>query len=172
MFKLCCLSFLRVPPFTVHPIENELEKSQRMQAVVRTSLALCAIVYVMTGCFGFLLFGDSTISDVLSNFDSNIGIPYGFVINDIVRVCYACHIILIFPIIFYPLRLNLDGLLFPSAMTFASDNQRFAFISALLTVIVLLGAIFIPSIWVAFQFCGATVGILLGFVFPASITLK
>ncbi|KAB1211401.1 Sodium-coupled neutral amino acid transporter 2 [Morella rubra] len=133
---------------------------------------VCAYVCHFNGCFGFLLFGDSTISDVLSNFDSNIGIPYGFVINDIVRVCYACHIILIFPIIFYPLRLNLDGLLFPSAMPLASDNQRFAFISALLTVIVLLGAIFIPSIWVAFQFCGATVGILLGFVFPASITLN
>lgn len=144
-----------------------------MEAVVRTSLALCCVVYLMTGSFGFLLFGDSTLPDVLSNFDSNLGIPCGSLINDIVRVSYACHIILIFPVIFYPLRLNLDGLLFPSATRpLASHNLRFALLSAGLTVIVLLGAIFIPSIWVAFQFSGSTVGVLLGFIFPASITLK
>jgi sodium-coupled neutral amino acid transporter 2 len=126
----------------------------------------------MTGSFGFLLFGDSTLPDVLSNFGSDLGIPWGYLINDIVRVSYACHIILIFPVIFHPLRLNLDGLLFPSATPLPSDNLRFALISAGLTVVVLLGAIFIPSIWVAFQFSGATVGVLLGFIFPASITLK
>lgn len=175
-----CNLFTAVPPvvcayvchFNVHTIENELEQSSPMQAVVKTSLALCAAVYVMTGSFGFLLFGDSTLSDLLANFDADLGIPCGSLINDVVRVSYAFHIILIFPIIFYPLRLNLDGLLFPSARPLASDNLRFALISTGLTLIVLLGAIFIPSIWVAFQFIGATVGVLIGFIYPASITLR
>ncbi|CAK9134060.1 unnamed protein product [Ilex paraguariensis] len=158
--------------FNVHTIENELGESPRMRAVVRTSLALCATVYIMTGLFGFLLFGDSTLSDVLSNFDTDLGVPYSSLLSDIVRICYVSHIILIFPIVFYPLRLNLDGLLFPSARPLVLDNSRFALVSTGLASIVLSGATLIPSIWIAFEFTGATVGVLLLFIFPASITLK
>lgn len=143
-----------------------------MRAVVQTSLSLCAIIYVMTASFGFLLFGDATLSDLLSNFNADLGIPYGSLLSDIVRISYAGHLLLAFPIIFFPLRLNLDGLLFPLASPLTSDNWRFALISIGILVIALLGAIFIPSIWVAFEFTGSTVGVLLSFIFPASITLK
>lgn len=143
-----------------------------MPAIVQTTVALCAFVYVMTGVFGFLLFGESTLSDLLSNFDTDLGIPYSSVFNDIVRISYAGHILLVYPIILFPLRLNLDGLLFPSARPLASDNVRFLLISSGIIVITLLGAIFIPSIWVAFEFTGATVGALLAFIFPACIVLK
>lgn len=158
--------------FAVHTIENELGDSPRMQGVVRTSLSLCAIVYLMTGLFGFLLFGDSTLSDVLSNFDSNLAVPYSSLINSIVHISYALHIVLIFPIIFHPLRLNLDGLLFPTASPFVPHNIRFAFLSMGLLVLCLFGAIYIPSIWIAFEFTGATVGVMLLFIFPAAITLR
>lgn len=143
-----------------------------MQAVVRTSLALCALVYLVTGLFGFILFGDSTLSDVLSNFDTNLAVPYSSSINSIVHISYALHIILIFPIIFHPLRLNLDGLLFPSERPFVSHNVRFALISMGLLALCLFGAIYIPSIWIAFEFTGATVGVMLLFIFPAAITLR
>ncbi|KAF3443977.1 hypothetical protein FNV43_RR13667 [Rhamnella rubrinervis] len=164
--------FAYVCHYNVHPIENELEDSSQMRAIVQSSVALCATVYVMTGLFGFLLFGDSTLSDLLSNFDSDLGIQYSSLFNDTVRLSYAGHIILVYPIAFFPLRLNLDGLLFPSARPLASDNIRFALVSIGLVVISLLGAVFIPSIWVAFEFTGATVGVLIAFIFPASITLK
>lgn len=143
-----------------------------MQAVVRGSLALCAVVYVMTGIFGFLLFGESTYSDLLSNFDTDIGIPYSWLFNDIIRISYAGHVILVFPTIFLPLRLNLDGLLFPSARPLALDKKRFVLESLGLVFVALVGAIFVPNIWIAFEFTGATMGGLLAFVFPASITLK
>lgn len=158
--------------YNVHTIENELKEPSQMQVVVRSSLTLCAVVYAITGLFGFLLFGESTLSDMLSNFDTNLGIPYGPLLNDIARVSYAGHIILIFPIVFYPLRLNLDGLLFASSRPLTSDNLRFALISMGLVLIVLLGAIFIPNIWVVFEFIGTTAGFLIAFIFPASITLK
>ncbi|XP_017974528.1 PREDICTED: probable sodium-coupled neutral amino acid transporter 6 [Theobroma cacao] len=158
--------------YNVHPIANELADSPSMPTVVKTSVALCAIVYVMTGLFGFFLFGDSTLSDLLSNFDTDLGIPYNSLFNDIVRISYAGHIMLVFPIIFFPLRLNVDGLLFPSAAPLSSDNLRFGLVTVGLIAIILLGAIFIPSIWVAFEFTGATVGALLAFIFPACITLK
>lgn len=61
--------------YAVHTIQNELEDySPWMQGVVWISLALCATVYVMMGLFGFLLFGDSTLSDLLSNFDTDVSV--------------------------------------------------------------------------------------------------
>ncbi|KAL7190654.1 hypothetical protein ACSBR2_022852 [Camellia fascicularis] len=157
--------------YNVHTIDNELEDNTQIKAVVRSSLALCSTVYVMTSLFGFLLFGDATLDDVLANFDTNLGIPYGSLFNDVVRVSYAGHLMLVFPIVFYPLRLNLDGLLFPSARPLASDNLRFTLISFGLISLIFLGANFIPSIWDAFQFTGATAAVCIGFIFPAAITL-
>ncbi|XXG63173.1 hypothetical protein AAC387_Pa05g1418 [Persea americana] len=158
--------------YNVHTIDNELGESSQIKSVVRTSLAFCSSVYITTSFFGYLLFGDSTLDDVLANFDSNLGIPCSSLINDIVRVSYAFHLMLVFPIIFFPLRFNLDGLLFPSAEPLGLDNRRFALITAGLISIVFLGANFIPSIWDAFQFTGATAAVCIGFIFPAAITLR
>jgi sodium-coupled neutral amino acid transporter 2 len=158
--------------FPVHSIDNELEDSAQIKPVVRTALALCSTVYIMTSIFGFLLFGDATLDDVLANFDMDLGIPYSSLLNDAVRVSYAAHLMLVFPIVFFPVRLNLDGLLFPSARPFHQANMRFALLTIGLITTIFLGANFIPSIWDAFQFTGATAAVCLGFIFPASITLR
>lgn len=158
--------------FAVHSIDNELEDSTQIKAVVGTSLALCSFVYIMTSFFGFLLFGDGTLDDVLANFDTNLGIPYGSLLNDAVRVSYAVHLMLVFPIVFYPLRLNMDGLLFPSARPLVLVNLRFTLLTTGLITVIFMGANFIPSIWDAFQFTGATAAVCLGFIFPAAITLR
>lgn len=126
----------------------------------------------MTSFFGFLLFGDATLDDVLANFDTDLGIPCSSLLNDAVRVSYAAHLMLVFPVVFFPLRLNLDGLLFPSSRPLALDNSRFAFTSIGLIALIFLGANFIPSIWDAFQFTGATAAVCLGFIFPAAITIR
>ncbi|KVH92615.1 Amino acid transporter, transmembrane [Cynara cardunculus var. scolymus] len=123
----------------------------QIKKVVRTSLILCSSVYVMTSIFGFLLFGDGTLDDVLANFDTNLGIPYSSLLNDAVRVSYAAHLMLVFPIVFFPLRLNLDGLLFPRKGALVLDNYRFSAITIGLIGVIFLGANFIPSIWDAFQ---------------------
>ncbi|KVI02606.1 Amino acid transporter, transmembrane [Cynara cardunculus var. scolymus] len=143
-----------------------------IKAVVRASLILCSTVYIMTSLFGFLLFGDGTLDDVLTNFDTDLGVPYSLLLNDIVRVSYAAHLILVFPIVFFPLRLNMDGLLFPNKRPLILDNMRFASVTIGLMVLVFLGANFIPSIWVAFEFTGATAAVCIGFIFPSAITLR
>ncbi|XP_065879775.1 amino acid transporter AVT6A-like [Euphorbia lathyris] len=158
--------------FNVHTIQNELEDSTMIQPVVWTSLALCSTVYIMTSFFGILLFGDSTLDDVLANFDTNLGVPYSYVLNDIVRISYALHLMLVFPVVFHPLRLNLDGLIFSSARPLVLDNCRFILISISIISGIFIGANFVPSIWVAFQLTGATSSICLGFVFPAAIALR
>ncbi|XP_050221898.1 amino acid transporter AVT6A-like [Mercurialis annua] len=156
----------------IHTIENELKDSSLIQPVVRTSVALCSTVYILTSLFGILLFGDSTLDNVLTNFDTNLGVPYNNVLNDVIRISYALHLILVFPVVFHPLRLNLDGLLFPSARPLSSDNRRFTLISIALISVIFLGATFIPSIWVAFQFTGATSSNAIGFIFPAAVVLR
>ncbi|CAN1795039.1 Amino acid transporter AVT6A [Linum perenne] len=131
-----------------------VEDPSQIRKVVQASLALCSSAYIMISLFGFLLFGDSTLDDVLANFNTDLGggIPYSSVINDIVRVSYALHLMLVFPVLFYPLRLSIDGLLFPSATMPLSLDSR--------------------SIWDAFQFTGATSAVCLGFIFPAAIALR
>ncbi|CAN6214255.1 unnamed protein product [Urochloa humidicola] len=158
--------------YNVHPINNELKDSSQIKPIVHTSLTLCSSIYITTSFFGYLLFGESTLSDVLANFDSNLGIPYSSVLNDAVRVSYAVHLMLVFPMIFHALRLNLDGLLFVSARPLSSDNRRFGIVTAVLLLVIFGSANFIPSIWDAFQFTGATAAVCIAFIFPAAITLR
>lgn len=143
-----------------------------MKSIVRTSLSLCSIVYVATGAFGLLLFGDHTLDDVLANFDGDLGIPYSLLLDDVVRLSYGIHLMLVFPVVFFSLRLNLDGLLFPYAIPFAFDNRRFFLASAALIGFIFVGANFVPSIWDAFQFTGATAAVSVGFIFPAAVALR
>ncbi|KAI4352335.1 hypothetical protein L6164_006598 [Bauhinia variegata] len=158
--------------YNVHSIDNELEDTSQMQGVVRAALALCSSVYLMISFFGFLLFGDGTLDDVLANFDTDLGIPFSAVLNDAVRLSYAAHLMLVFPVVFYPLRLNIDGLLFSKSTPLVLDNFRFASLTVTLIGLIFLGANFIPSIWDAFQFTGATAAVCLGFIFPAAIILR
>lgn len=154
------------------PIENELKDPTQMKSIVRKSLTLCTSVYIATSFFGVVLFGDHTMDDVLANFDGDLGIPYSSLLDDLVRVSYGLHLMLVFPIVFFSLRLNIDGLLFPYAIPIAFDNKRFFSVTIALMGFILMGASFVPSIWDAFQFTGATAAVCVGFIFPAAITLR
>ncbi|KAI3491226.1 hypothetical protein L1887_44473 [Cichorium endivia] len=156
----------------VHPIDNELKDPTQMKSIVRTSIMLCSSVYVATSFFGFLLFGDHTLDDVLANFDGDLGISHSSLINDVVRISYCLHLMLVFPIVFFSLRLNLDGLLFPYAIPIAFDNRRFVLVTTCLMTFIFVGANFVPSIWDAFQFTGATATVSVGFIFPAAVALR
>ncbi|KAE9590298.1 hypothetical protein Lal_00028138 [Lupinus albus] len=158
--------------YNVHSIDNELKDSSQMYGVVRTALTLCSSVYLMTSFFGYLLFGEGTLDDVLANFDTDLGIPFSSVLNDTVRLSYTAHLMLVFPVVFYPLRINIDGLLFSKSRLLVLDNSRFASITISLIGVIFMGANFIPSIWDAFQFTGATASVCVGFIFPAAITLR
>ncbi|WZZ04873.1 amino acid transporter AVT6B-like [Brassica napus] len=156
----------------VHNIQNELQDSTQIKPVVRSSLIMSSSVYIVTSLFGYLLFGEYTHEDVLKNFDTHLKIPYGPVLSDVVRVSYAAHLMLVFPIIFYPLRVNVDGLFFPTAPSLTTSNLRFRSITAGLIAVIFVGANFIPSIWDAFQLIGATASVCIGFIFPAAVILK
>jgi hypothetical protein len=143
-----------------------------MQKVVRDSLVLCTGIYLCTAMFAYLLFGEATSDDVLANFDTDLGIPFAHTIALIVRASYAVHIMLVFPLLHFSLRLNVDGLLFPKAHPLVHDNLRFVLLTGVLVGLIFIGSTLVPNIWVAFQFTGATASVCLAFIFPALILLK
>jgi amino acid permease len=73
--------------FNVQPIYYELkeETPQNMYKIGRISTLLCVVVYALTAVSGYLLFGEDTESDVLTNFDKNLGIRFSTLLNYIVR---------------------------------------------------------------------------------------
>lgn len=161
----------------VHPIANELagtvdSSDEKMQTVVRWSMFLCGTIYLCTATFGYLLFGDATGDDILSNFDTDLGVPFSHLICIIVRISYAVHIMLVFPLLNFSLRLNLDSILFSRAAPLAHDSVRFALITGFLICCIFLGSAVVPNIWIVFQFTGATATVCLGFIFPALVLLK
>ncbi|RDX97161.1 Amino acid transporter AVT6C, partial [Mucuna pruriens] len=158
--------------FNVHPIGFELAKPSDMATAVRLALLLCAAIYLAIGLFGYLLFGNSTQSDILINFDQNADSAVGSLFNTLVRVSYALHVMLVFPLLNFSLRANIDELLFSKKPLLATDNKRFVILTLVLLAVSYLAAIAIPDIWYFFQFLGSSSVVCLGFIFPGSIVLR
>ncbi|KAK0591742.1 hypothetical protein LWI29_007253 [Acer saccharum] len=160
--------------FNVHPIGRELEKPSDMIKATRISMVLCALIYFSIGLFGYLLFGDSIMADILVNFDqSSSSSALGSLLNDIVRLSYAFHLMLVFPLINFSLRTNIDEIVFSKKQhSLEKDTYRFVFLTLVLLAFSYLAAITIPDIWYFFQFLGSTSAVCLCFIFPGAIVLR
>ncbi|KAL6853753.1 hypothetical protein ACP4OV_019782 [Aristida adscensionis] len=158
--------------FNVHPIRAELSKTSDMKAAVRISLVLCAAIYAAVGFFGYLLFGDATMDDVLANFDRSSGAGVPQALNDAARLSYALHLVLVFPLLLFSLRVNVDELLFPGRRPLATDTRRFVSLTAVLMAVLYALAIAIPSIWTLFEYSGSTFAVTISLIFPGAIVLR
>ncbi|KAL8552279.1 hypothetical protein ACS0TY_001102 [Phlomoides rotata] len=158
--------------FNVHAIGVELGRPATMISASRIALVLCGAIYFTIGIFGYLLFGDSTMDDILVNFDQSSGSSISSFLNDIVRLSYALHLMLVFPLLNFSLRTNIDEFLFSKKRPLAAANTRFVLLSLALLVVAYTLAISIPSIWYLFQFMGSTSAVCLAFIFPGAIALR
>ncbi|RVW81013.1 Amino acid transporter AVT6E [Vitis vinifera] len=160
--------------FNVQPIYNELEgpSPQKMNRVGRITTVLCIVVYALTAISGYLLFGKDTESDVLTNFDKNLGIRFSSALNYIVRVGYVLHLVLVFPVVHFSLRQTVDALMFEASAPLSESRKRSLALTVVLLMLIYFGSTMIPNIWTAFKFTGATTAVSLGFIFPALIALK
>ncbi|KAH0658209.1 hypothetical protein KY289_026957 [Solanum tuberosum] len=160
--------------FNVHPIEIELGIPGAMTSAVKISLVVCSVIYFSIGIFGYLLFGDSINADILVNFDtsSSGAIAISPILNDIVRLSYALHLMLVFPLLNFSLRANIDELIFPKKELLATDTKRFMFLTLILLALSYIVAIAIPSVWYIYQFMGSTSNVCLAFIFPGAIALR
>ncbi|KAL5574529.1 hypothetical protein UlMin_016228 [Ulmus minor] len=160
--------------FNVQPIYNELEgpSPQKMNRVGRITTVLCVVVYAATAISGFLLFGKDTESDILINFDKDLGIKFSSALNYIVRVGYILHLVLVFPVIHFSLRQTVDKLVFKGSAPLLESRKRSLALTVVLLALIYLGSTMIPSIWTAFKFTGATTAVSLGFIFPPLVALR
>jgi amino acid permease len=160
--------------FNVQPIYNELEgrSPQKMNRVGRFTTILCILVYAATALSGYLLFGEDTESDVLTNFDKDLGIRFSSALNYIVRVGYVLHLILVFPVIHFSLRQTVDTLVFEGSPPLAESRKRSLGLTAILLILIYIGCTMIPNIWTAFKFTGATTAVSLGFIFPPLVAIR
>lgn len=156
----------------VHPIRAELGEPSDMKLAARISLLICVLIYSSIGFFGYLLFGDSIMADMLVNFDQNSGSTFGQLLNIIVRSSYAMHLLLVFPVMNFSLRANIDELLFPHKPVLAESNSRFLILTCILLSFSYFVAIAIPNIWYFFQFMGSTTVVCLSFIFPGALILR
>ncbi|OMO75866.1 Amino acid transporter, transmembrane [Corchorus olitorius] len=157
----------------IHPIRAELGRPSDMSTAIRISLAICIAIYFSIGFFGYLLFGDSIMADILVNFDQNSDTAAGRIVNDIVRLSYAMHLVLVFPVMNFSLRANIDELFFTKKpVLLANDTPRFAVLTCILLAVTYIIAIVIPNIWYFFQFLGSTTVVCLSFIFPGAIVLR
>ncbi|GKA83026.1 transmembrane amino acid transporter family protein [Tanacetum coccineum] len=160
--------------FNVQPIYNELKdrSPEKMNKVGRMTTLLCVTIYASTAIAGYLLFGDDTESDILTNFDKPLGIKFSTVLTYIVRVGYVLHLVLVFPVIHFSLRQTVDELAFEGRGPLYENRKRCVSLTVVLLALVYIGSTMIPSIWTAFKFTGATTAVSLGFTFPALIALR
>ncbi|CAN8317566.1 unnamed protein product [Cochlearia groenlandica] len=158
--------------FNLHPVGFELKDPLDVISATRISVILCATIYSATGLFCYLLFGDSTMTDVLMNFDQSSNSSIGSLLNDIVRLSYAIHLMLVFPLLNFSLRASLDELLFPMGISLVNDDKRFFGLTFPILISCFLAAIAIPDIWYFFQFLGSTSTVSIAFIFPAAIVLR
>lgn len=105
----------------VHPIRAELGKPSDMSLAIRISLVICVAIYFAIGFFGYLLFGDIIMADILINFDQNSNSPIEKLLNDIVCLSYTSCLVLVGPVLNFSLRANIDELLFPKRLMFVID---------------------------------------------------
>ncbi|KAM7499421.1 hypothetical protein LguiA_023835 [Lonicera macranthoides] len=157
---------------TIHPVRAELARPSDMTSAVRISLLLSVAIYFAVGFIGYLLFGESIMADMLVNFDQNSDTPIGLLVNDLVRVSYAGHLLLVFPVIHFSLRANVDELLFPRKLLLTNDTPRFVSLTLVQLTVIYIAAIAIPDIWYFFQFVGSTTVACIAFVFPGAIVLR
>lgn len=160
--------------FNLQPIYNELEdrSPQKMNRVGRITTALCIAVYASTALSGYLLFGKDTESDVLINFDKDLGIRFSSALNYIVRVGYILHLVLVFPVIHFSLRQTVNELFFEGSAPLSESRKRSLALTVVLLALIYVGSTMIPNIWTAFKFTGATTAVSLGFIFPSLIALR
>lgn len=160
--------------FNVQPIYNELEgrSPQKMNQVSRMTTVICVLVYASTAIAGYLLFGNNTESDVLTNFDRDLGIPFSTAINYLVRIGYVFHLVLVFPVMHFSLRQTMDTLFFSGSPPLTESRKRCLGWTFVLLGITYFGSTMIPNIWTAFKFTGATTAVSLGFTFPSLVALR
>ncbi|KAI3455279.1 hypothetical protein Pfo_011942 [Paulownia fortunei] len=131
-----------------------LDKIDSLSLTLAASVAL-AVVFVIVA-FVVAAIELDTQSDVLTNFNKDLGIRFSTALNYIVRIVYVFHLVLVFPVTHFSLRQTVDTLFFEGLNPLSESRKRCLALTA-----VLFGLIYLSSTAVSF-----------GCTFPSLIALR
>jgi len=141
----------------------------KMSSVIRSSTVICLITYVIVGMSGYLIFTDSTYSNILVNLWSDRGVrPNMFVLLAFAAISVAVSFS--FPLVCHGARNSVLKLFFGNP-TQHEQNVDVIVTFAIVFLSLLIG-LYVPDIGVVFAFMGSTVGVLFVYILPALFYIK
>ncbi|CAL6076240.1 Amino_acid transporter [Hexamita inflata] len=163
------LSFLQAFPLTTQAFNSQYNflnlyrelhsRKKNAPKVITWTLLIITTLYMTMGIFGYLTFGTTTQSDILKNLAEE-----GSILTQVANVGMILLMICHYPIVAYPIRKSIEGLIFK---TDEYDNKKVQYlISTLIVVIASLIGTFLQSIDNILDFTSSLAGGTLGFIIP------
>ncbi|KAF0698514.1 Aste57867_10881 [Aphanomyces stellatus] len=161
---------------TALPVYEELQHRSihRMNKAVLGAISLAFFLYSVIGLCGYFTFGHATMDNVLVNFTPDFLATYPGVAHPLLfgRLCMAVALLFCAPIAMWPFRSCIlsvylrvkTGVQTPSS---AATTLEFALITAILQVLILGAAIFVPSVKIPLSIVGSVAGSLIIFIMPS-----
>ena len=183
---LMCLSLqCHIPCALIYTeLRPDLRTMKTMDCVIASAYAICLLLYIPAGTFGYLTFGNETTSDVLLVKHDDGGKTIGYDVSDrfavVARICITLTATCAFPIVHFPAKSALYdffarfGLVEEQAKTSkANIPRRFLLIEAVVWVILTLAIALCPvNLGVVNDIVASTCGSLVIFIFPALMWWK
>ena len=173
------LAFAQVCQMNVFPVVSELKEPTpaRLSAVSKGSIIMTAVVYALSGYFGFFIFGTRVDADVLQSYEDmqasadshqqSVVVPA--IVVKVLQFGIGMALTMSFPVVAYELRHSIEFVLVKHA---PFNWLRHTLINIFIVAVSTIVAILVPEISVVFGFAGATTSCLIVFILPAFFYLR
>ncbi|EPY23769.1 amino acid permease 3 [Strigomonas culicis] len=155
VFSYMCQGLTYSVYFEMRPKPNV----RQLTVASTISMYACMILYILAGVFGYFDFADATADSILENFNPYAD-PYMMVayMGMLVKICaaYAMNMIPIRNFLYHCLRWDLE----------TNPYWKQTVLMLIVSVVVLVAGLFIPSVNLAFGLVGSITGGFVGFIFP------
>ncbi|XP_059612401.1 putative sodium-coupled neutral amino acid transporter 10 [Phlebotomus argentipes] len=137
---------------------------EKMNQTVRSATAMCCIVYIFVGFFGYVAFCTQDFAgNILLNFSATL-------ISDVIKIGFVISVACSFPLVIFPCRASLYSLLYRKDHIDAVNyipELKFRMLTVVIVIICLIIGILIPSIELVIGLIGSTMGVSICVIFPA-----
>eukprot|EP00038_Savillea_parva_P008604 m.178025 g.178025 ORF g.178025 m.178025 type:complete len:473 (+) comp14463_c0_seq1:303-1721(+) len=136
--------------------------------VMPASILFCSVTYMMTAVAGYVKFGDKTRGDILLNFNNRtLSAEWK---SDSSKLLMALHVVLVYPVVLFPLLRALDSEL-PKTCTSEGSMVGTGIRNLFIVLMTATLAIFLPDVQVVFNFVGGVLAAQSVFIFPCVMML-
>lgn len=161
---------------TTLPVYEELRDRslERMTRAVCGAISIAFLLYTIIGISGYLSFGDATMDNILLNYDASVLAAHPSIETPLKvgQFCMAFALLLTCPIALWPFRSCVcslylrvrHGRQLPSS---SASKLEWIYVTLIAEVLILISAIFIPSVKTPLSIVGSVSGSLIIFIMPS-----